>query len=40
MFDISIDWMWMGVGFIVGISCSWFVSDLVFPVSKRYTEDD
>jgi hypothetical protein len=40
MFDISIDWMWMGVGFIVGIGCSWFVCDLVFPVSKRYTEDD
>jgi hypothetical protein len=40
MFDINIDWMWMGVGFIVGIVCSWFVCDLVFPVSKRYHEDD
>jgi len=35
MFDISIDWMWMGVGFIVGVGCSWFVSDLVFPIKDK-----
>ena len=34
MVDINIEWMWMGVGFIVGISCAWFVSDLVFPIKK------
>lgn len=31
---MNIDWIWMGVGFVIGISCAWFVSDLVFPVSK------
>jgi hypothetical protein len=40
MFDINIDWMWMGVGFIVGIVCSWSVCDLVFPVTKRIRKDD
>lgn len=36
MFDIlDVDWTWTGVGFIVGIVCSWFVSDLVFPVKRK-----
>lgn len=35
MVDINIDWVWMGVGFVVGIGCSWFVSDLVFPIRKK-----
>ena len=35
MFDISIDWMWMGVGFAVGVGSAWFVSDLVFPIRKK-----
>jgi hypothetical protein len=36
MFDnMAIEWMWMGVGFVVGIGCSWFVSDLVFPVKRK-----
>lgn len=35
MVDLNIDWMWMGVGFVIGISCSWFVSDLVFPIRKK-----
>lgn len=39
MADINIDWVWMLVGFIVGIGCSWFVSDLVFPV-KEIDRDD
>jgi len=34
MFDINIDWMWMGVGFVIGIGSAWFVSDLVFPIKK------
>lgn len=35
MVDLNIDWMWMGVGFVIGISCSWFVCDLVFPIRKK-----
>lgn len=36
MFDhMTVEWMWMGVGFIAGISCSWFVSDLVYPIRKK-----
>jgi hypothetical protein len=35
MFDINIDWTWMGVGFVVGIGCSCLVSDLVFPIRKK-----
>jgi len=35
MFGINIDWMWMGVGFIVGIGCSWAVCDLVFPIKRQ-----
>lgn len=35
MIDINIDWMWMGVGFVIGISCAWFVSDLVFPIKDK-----
>ena len=35
MIDINIDWMWMGVGFIVGVGSAWFVSDLVFPIKDR-----
>jgi len=35
MFDtINIDWMWMLVGFVIGVGSAWFVSDLVFPVKK------
>jgi hypothetical protein len=35
MFNLNIDWMWMGVGFFIGVSCAWCVSDLVFPVKKK-----
>ena len=36
MFDtIKVDWMWMLVGFVIGISSAWFVSDLVFPVRNK-----
>lgn len=34
MVDLNIEWGWMLVGFVVGIGSAWFVSDLVFPVSK------
>ena len=40
MADINIEWGWMVVGFIVGISCSWFVSDLVFPIKNRDRNND
>jgi len=39
MADINIEWFWMMVGFVVGITCSWFVSDLVYP-SKDYRKHD
>jgi hypothetical protein len=38
MFDINIDWMWMGVGFVIGVGCSCFVSDLVFPLGNKDEE--
>lgn len=40
MVDINIDWMWMGVGFVIGISSAWFVSDLVFPVKNKDRDNE
>ena len=40
MADLNIEWGWMLVGFIVGISCSWFVSDLVFPIKENTKHDE
>jgi hypothetical protein len=41
MFDaLDIDWMWMLVGFIVGICSAWFISDLVFPVIDHEDDDE
>lgn len=35
MFDnINIDWVTLGVGFVIGVIGSWFVSDLVFKVKE------
>jgi hypothetical protein len=31
---VDINWVQIGVGFIIGIVGSWFVSDLVFPIRK------
>jgi hypothetical protein len=31
---VDINWVQIGVGFIIGIGCSWIVSDLVFPIKK------
>jgi hypothetical protein len=31
----TIDWMWMGVGFVLGIGGAWLVSDLVFPIRRK-----
>ena len=32
---INVDWMWMGVGFVLGIGCSWAVCDIVFPTLRK-----
>jgi hypothetical protein len=32
---VDINWVQIGVGFIAGITCSWFVCDLVFPIRKE-----
>lgn len=34
------DWMWLVVGFVVGIICCYFVCDLVFPVMEDRREDN
>jgi len=31
---VDINWVQVGVGFIIGISSAWLVSDLVFPIKK------
>lgn len=33
--NIDIDWVWMLAGFVFGIVCSWFVSDLVYPINRK-----
>lgn len=35
MFDTNIDWMWIGVGFVIGVGSSWAVCDLVFPIKGK-----
>lgn len=40
MADINIEWLWMMVGFVIGIGCSWFVSDLVYPVKENTKNDE
>jgi hypothetical protein len=39
MGDLNVEWIWMLVGFVAGIGCSWLVSDLVYP-SKDYRKND
>lgn len=39
MADLNVEWGWMLVGFVIGIGCSWFVSDLVYP-AKDYRKHD
>lgn len=34
------DWMWLIVGFVIGIACCWFVCDLVFPIEVRKDNND
>lgn len=35
MFDnLNIDWVTLGVGFVIGVISTWFVHDLVFPVTN------
>ena len=40
MINLHIEWMWMLVGFVVGIVCSWFVSDIVFPVGEKTNDEE
>jgi hypothetical protein len=40
MVNLQIEWAWMLVGFVVGIVCSWFVSDLVFPVGEKTNDEE
>lgn len=40
MVDLNVEWGWMFVGFVVGIGCSWLVSDLVFPVKEVDKRDE
>jgi hypothetical protein len=30
--NLNVEWLWMGLGFIIGIGSSWFVSDLIYPI--------
>jgi hypothetical protein len=32
---MTIEWMWIGVGYVIGISCGWIVSDLVYPIKRK-----
>jgi hypothetical protein len=40
MVNLHIEWAWMLAGFVVGIVCSWFVSDLVFPVGEKTNDEE
>jgi hypothetical protein len=40
MVNLHIEWAWMLVGFVVGIACSWFVSDLVFPIMEKKNDEE
>jgi hypothetical protein len=31
---VDINWVQISVGFVIGVSCAYFVSDLVFPIKK------
>jgi hypothetical protein len=32
---VDINWVQIGVGFVIGVMCSYFVCDLVFPVKEK-----
>jgi hypothetical protein len=36
---VDINWVQIGVGFIVGVIASYFVCDLVFPVRNKNEND-
>lgn len=38
--NLNIEWAWMGVGFVIGISSAWFVSDLVFPIKHKEKDNE
>jgi hypothetical protein len=33
--NLGTEWVWMGVGFIVGVGSSWMVADLVYPIKRK-----
>jgi hypothetical protein len=35
----NLDWISVGIGWVVGIACSVFVSELVFPIKKENRND-
>jgi hypothetical protein len=37
---VDINWVQIGVGFVAGVLCSWFVSDLVFYVKSNEEKND
>jgi hypothetical protein len=32
---VDINWVQVGIGFVMGVICCWFVSDLVFPLGNK-----
>jgi len=37
---VDINWVSIGVGFIVGVVCSYLVCDLVFPVKEDLNDQE
>jgi hypothetical protein len=33
--NLNVEWLWMGLGFIIGVGSSWVVADLVYPIRKK-----
>jgi hypothetical protein len=33
--NLNVEWLWMGLGFIVGVGSSLSVSDLIFPIKDK-----
>lgn len=38
MYSFTIDWLWLGIGFISGVFGSWFVADIVFETKDSNNE--
>jgi hypothetical protein len=33
--NLNVEWLWMGLGFIIGIGSSWCVADLIYPIKRQ-----